>query len=84
MTIEEYRNHVLKKFRNGQEIDICVAGESGKKNKVIRVIIDQFFTSHVSVIHKGHRESFSYLEMYRDANAVMGRPSKMLRKQVST
>ncbi len=80
MTIAEYKKDVIRRFRLGQEVDICISGESGKKNKLIRVIIDQFYPSHVSVIHKGHKESFSYLEMYRDANAVIGRPNKMLRK----
>ena len=76
MTAAELKEAVKKKFREGQEINITVCGESGQKKKTFRVIIDKFYPAHVSVVHKGHKESFSYLELWQGASAVMGRPSK--------
>lgn len=78
MTAAELRDYVQKKFREGQEIDISIQEGSGQKRKVSRVIIDKFYPNHVSVIHKGNRESFTYLELYKNAKAVMGKPNKAL------
>lgn len=78
MTAAELRDHVQKKFREGQEIDISIQVGSGQKRKVSRVIIDKFYPNHVSVIHKGNKESFTYIEIYQKAKAVMGKPNKAL------
>ena len=68
MTVAEFRDEVIKNYREGEKINLKIKGETRAADKVISGVIDRFYPNHVSVKHNGYIESFLYWEFYNIAS----------------
>ena len=63
MTLNEIRNHIYKKYKPHQTVNMRQRNDKGEIIRRFKATIVRLYPWHVDCIVKGHHESFTYWDM---------------------